>query len=62
MLVNGWCCVMKEQYQSLRLCYVLKDTYNQLQSFATIGTVYDFTAYDSYVKWTARIMVAVAQT
>jgi len=27
-----------------------------------IGTVYDFTAYDSYVKWAARIMDAVLQT
>lgn len=50
MLVNGWCCVMREQYQSLRVFYVLKDMHKQAQGFVTIGTVYDFTAYDSYVK------------
>lgn len=50
MLVNGWCCVMREQCQSLRLCYALKDMHKQAQGFVTIGTVYDFTAYDSYVK------------
>lgn len=30
--------------------------------FATDKTVYDFTVYDSYVKWAARTMVAVLQT
>lgn len=50
MLVNGWCCVMREQCQSLRLCYALKDMHKQAQGFVTIETAYDFTAYDSYVK------------
>lgn len=41
---------MTEQCQSLMFCYALKDMHKQARGFATIGTVYDFTAYDSYVK------------